>query len=442
MKIRLLSLNFTMSDFSQQLHDDNSMQKKEPIRRSKDNSARTASTQEARRKARLLAQKESRSQQLQSRRGMISSVSKREEEEVYGGNDGYGEERNYEYGTEMQNENKKIEINDNEKTNFNQNYNYNYNYNRNDRKEKYQVEVCIPEKMQSIPLDLQDSWYCKALPFGKQVVIKTASNSNHKRGSYRYKMKTNVFCAKTGIILHTFDSNLPANTILEAILSINIHVDEAVDDTDVDIDAGTDNNDNGNDNDDSGMQEVKNPNSNTYTYNMSYNRVHVIDVMCYNGQWMDDTSLELREFWLHNKFQEDEISALETQTQKIGGEQVFWSISLVDTVDLSYDSLLALYEDILTKKQMQMQYEQVYYIRNDGLLFQHKESSYDIGKSPLVLLFKDDVTSTLSLEAETEIEETDEMVYAHEVELCDDAEYENPVLFTDILDSLRNESEK
>ncbi len=239
-------------------------------------------------------------------------------------------------------------------------------FNRIAKGGKYRCEVCLPEIMIEVPSDLETNWFCKLKPSGKQVLVKSASNKNRGQSM----IKTNIFCAMTGKLLFNMLSNIPCNTVLEAIWQENVvHED-----------------------DDDGTAHMG--------FSTKYNSIHVLDVMCYNGQWLQHTTLEFREFWLSTRFSDEDLRAfndpaMETEALQNNTQLQLYSLQLCQTLECTYNTLLNLYTSTENNIKMSHDYGQgQYYVRSDGFLFCHKESHYEVGTSPLVLHFQDEnVTS-------------------------------------------------
>ena len=105
-------------------------------------------------------------------------------------------------------------------------------------------------------------------------------------------------------------------------------------------------------------------------------KYYVLDVMAWNGAAMYDCDAEFRFFWAHTRLTQ-ECEACERPDVAKGRE---FSFAMLPWYDADAHGVRAAYaEDIGVER--------------DGLLFYHKEAAYDVGVTPLVLLWRDAVTS-------------------------------------------------
>ena len=105
-------------------------------------------------------------------------------------------------------------------------------------------------------------------------------------------------------------------------------------------------------------------------------KYYVLDVMAWNGAAMYDCDAEFRFFWAHTRLTQ-ECEACEHPDVAKGRE---FSFAMLPWYDADINGVRAAYaEDIGVER--------------DGLLFYHKEAAYDVGVTPLVLLWRDAVTS-------------------------------------------------
>ena len=105
-------------------------------------------------------------------------------------------------------------------------------------------------------------------------------------------------------------------------------------------------------------------------------KYYVLDVMAWNGAAMYDCDAEFRFFWAHTRLTQ-ECEACERPDVAKGRE---FSFAMLPWYDADANGVRAAYaEDIGVER--------------DGLLFYHKEAAYDVGVTPLVLLWRDAMTS-------------------------------------------------
>ena len=106
----------------------------------------------------------------------------------------------------------------------------------------------------------------------------------------------------------------------------------------------------------------------------------MLDVVAWNGTSMYDCDAEFRFFWAHTRLTQ-ECDACEPPDPSVGREYAFaptpWYECDADGVRRAYEA------------------RDVGDCEVDGLLFYHKEAAYDVGATPLVLLWRDAKTSSV-----------------------------------------------
>lgn len=244
--------------------------------------------------------------------------------------------------------------------------------------------IQIAESMLEIPNDLNKNWVCRSLPLGTKVLLKTTTYISTAKGNIDahncrdFLSLATLFNVATGEVVLSFRTNVPPDTVLHAVLHT----------------ASTTN--------------VFDDNEFT-TY---YHTVHVLDCLYYAGRDVMSLPFETREYYVHTKFEEDELRAYNEPAPFVAQTEPELSVDIDEPISISlpthvqvyclkltpisecsYESLLALYSTMETHWEMQSQYEQIYYTVFDGLQFCHKASMYEAGLTPLVIAFQDEVTA-------------------------------------------------
>ena len=255
------------------------------------------------------------------------------------------------------------------------------------------------EPMLEVPAALRADWVCRVMPLGLRVLVKTdeteananASNSHSSEKTIR----TTLYDASTGEQVRVFHSNIPSDSVLDAVYFV-------LEDTSASASASA---------------------IDSCEYTTVYHSVHVLDVLRYAGSFFMNICHETREYWLHSKFEERGLEAVPVPEQEqeqeqaafatvtdtetdpgLGTEDHVYSVKLVPVVDCTYESLLALYSSIQSQLEVQQRYRQSHYIQLDGLQFVHKAGFYEVGVTPLVLHFKDAITAATAPTALTTVE--------------------------------------
>jgi snurportin-1 len=208
--------------------------------------------------------------------------------------------------------------------------------------------VTQPEWMwDDAPSDLRRNWYVRPRPRGARCLVVAA------RG------KTTARSARDGSTLRAFQSGLPGGSARTSrgrggdcfcILDCVYCEDERA-------------------RGDVGRETSTSGRRGTY---------RVLDVVAWNGTSMYDCDAEFRFFWAHTRLTQ-ECDACEPPNPSVGRDYAFaptpWYECDADGVRRAYEA-----RDVCD-------YEV------DGLLFYHKEAAYDVGATPLVLLWRDAKTS-------------------------------------------------
>lgn len=214
------------------------------------------------------------------------------------------------------------------------------------------VGTCQPEWMwDDAPEDLRTKWLVKIRPRGTRCLVVSA------RG------KTIARSARDGSTLSTFQSGLPGGSarttrgragdcfcILDCVFTGDERARREA-------------------------SSVNAPSSSTPS-----GEYHVLDVVAWNGASMYDCETEFRFYWANARLTE-ECDACEATNPAVGRDFRF-----VPTPWYECDSegVTRCYSDGVSRAHG---YE------IDGLLFYHKEASYETGATPLVLLWRDAKTS-------------------------------------------------
>ena len=197
------------------------------------------------------------------------------------------------------------------------------------------------------PRDLRRKWYVRPRPRGARCLVVAA------RG------KTTARSARDGSTLRAFQSGLPGGSARTSrgrggdcfcILDCVYCEDERA-------------------RCDAGRETSTSGRGGTY---------RVLDVVAWNGTSMYDCDAEFRFFWAHTRLTQ-ECDACEPPDPSVGREYAFaptpWYECDADGVRRAYEA------------------RDVGDCEVDGLLFYHKEAAYDVGATPLVLLWRDAKTS-------------------------------------------------
>eukprot|EP00954_Amorphochlora_amoebiformis_P017497 1319516-Amorphochlora_amoeboformis.AAC.1 len=100
---------------------------------------------------------------------------------------------------------------------------------------------------------------------------------------------------------------------------------------------------------------------------------YVLDLMCWSGYSVYDSNTEFRHFWVHSKLSEAPIHRYSPLNK--------FKFAPIPREPATFEGLKKLYPPVDHGFQM------------DGLLFVHKQTRYELGLTPLCLLWKDTKTS-------------------------------------------------
>jgi len=293
--------------------------------------------------------------------------------------------------------------------------------------------VMQAECMRVVPAGLRTDWVCRPVPLGLRVLLKTVARAGAGAGAavdtsagpgaraasntYTRPSQSNptsLHDAATGECVLEFLTNIPADTVLDAIYSVHADVQVAEEDG-------------GDDNSNASTADVK-------EYTTIYGCVHVLDVLRFADRRFMHVPHETREHFLRTKFEEEgpaawhhqhhhQQPATATDRHPSAADEgaVFtehmYAVRLVPAAECTYDSLLALYETTLAQLEMQERYSQAHYVALDGLQFCHKAALYEVGNTPWVLHFRDEITAPtarLGSASSTAAEGTDGMALSVE----------------------------